>query len=172
MADSTKDFRIASTDKAAPRSVADGFGGTIIAMADLDARPERVFQLLTTPEIERWWGHPEFYRSVNWKADLRVCGSWHVEAHFKDGAVVHGWGEFAEVEPPRKVVMTRRFDNHPMLGDRETTISYRCEPLPNGRTRLTVRDEGFIGRSGAAYGNAEHWERVLGWLDAYISGSG
>ena len=29
-------------------------------------------------------------------------------------------------------------------------------------------DEGFIGRSEAAFGNAEHWERVLGWLDAYL----
>ena len=33
---------------------------------------------------------------------------------------------------------------------------------------MTVRDEGFVGRSEAAYGNAEHWERVLGWLDAYM----
>jgi hypothetical protein len=32
-----------------------------------------------------------------------------------------------------------------------------------------VRDEGFLGRSEAAYGNAEHWERVLGWLDTYFS---
>jgi hypothetical protein len=31
-----------------------------------------------------------------------------------------------------------------------------------------VRDEGFIGRSQSAYGHAEHWELVLGWLDAYI----
>src|SRR6266496_1693895 len=31
-------------------------------------------------------------------------------------------------------------------------------------TRVTVRDEGFIGRSEAAYGNAEHWERGLGWF--------
>jgi hypothetical protein len=31
-----------------------------------------------------------------------------------------------------------------------------------------VRGDGFVGRSEAAYGNAEHWERVLGWLDAYL----
>jgi hypothetical protein len=31
-----------------------------------------------------------------------------------------------------------------------------------------VRDEGFIGRRDAAYGNAEIWEKVLGWLDAYL----
>jgi hypothetical protein len=30
----------------------------------------------------------------------------------------------------------------------------------------------FVGRSEAAYGNAEHWERVLGWLDAYLMADG
>jgi hypothetical protein len=36
---------------------------------------------------------------------------------------------------------------------------------------VTLREEGFIGRSEAAYGNAENWEKVLGWLDAYLSQS-
>jgi hypothetical protein len=65
--------------------------------------------------------------------------------------------------------MTRRFDKHPLLGTRETTITYRFDAIPSG-TRVTVRDEGFIGRAEAAYGNAEHWERVLGWLAAYLGG--
>jgi len=42
------------------------------------------------------------------------------------------------------------------------------EPSPYG-TLVTVGDEGFIGRSEAAYGNAAIWEKVLGWLDAYLS---
>ncbi len=36
-------------------------------------------------------------------------------------------------------------------------------------TRVTIREEGFIGRPDAAYGNAENWEKVLGMLDAYLS---
>ena len=63
--------------------------------------------------------------------------------------------------------MTRRFDTHPFLGERETTITYRLEPRAAG-TLVTVRDEGFIGRTEAAYGNAEIWERVLGWLASYL----
>jgi len=65
--------------------------------------------------------------------------------------------------------MTRKFDGHPFQGTRETTITYRFEPSPHG-TLVTVRDEGFIGRSEAAYGNAEIWENVLGWLDDYLTG--
>jgi len=72
---------------------------------------------------------------------------------------------------PSKIVMTRRFDAHPFLGERETTITYRLEPSAHG-TLLTVRDEGFVGRAQAAYGNAEIWEKVLGWLDGYLSSRG
>jgi hypothetical protein len=35
-----------------------------------------------------------------------------------------------------------------------------------------LRDEGFIGRSTACYGNAEIWEKVLGWLDDYFVSKG
>jgi len=162
------DFRIPSSAKKAPRAVADGRGGILIATADVDAPPERVFRALTTNEVERWWGHPDFYRQTEWRGDLRVCGQWSVTVRFLDGSTVVGSGEFAKIDAPNEIVMTRRFDKHPLLGTRETTLTYRLDPLPTG-TRVTVRDEGFIGRSEAAYGNAEHWERVLGWLDVYLS---
>jgi len=165
----TSDFRLPTASKwSAPRAVADGGGGTIIATAEVAAPPERVFRALTTDEVDRWWGHPDFYRMTEWTADLRVCGQWSVTVRFADGSTNGGSGEFAEIDAPRKLVMTRKFDKHPLMGTRETTITYRLDPIANG-TRVTVRDEGFIGRSEAAYGNAEHWERVLGWLDIYLS---
>ncbi len=166
------DFRLPTASKwSAPRAVADGAGGMIIATAEVAAPPERVFRALTTNEVERWWGHPDFYRQTDWKADLQVCGQWSVKVRFTDGSTNGGSGEFAEIDAPRKLVMTRKFEKHPLQGARETTITYRLEPVPNG-TRLTLREEGYVGRSEAAYGNAEHWERVLGWLAAYLSREG
>ena len=162
------DFRLPTASKwSAPRAVADGGGGTIIATAKVAAPPERVFRALTSDEVERWWGHPDFYRQTGWKADLRVCGQWSVTVVFVDGSTNGGSGEFCEIDAPSKLVMTRKFEKHPLQGTRETTITYRLDPTATG-TRLTVRDEGFVGRSEAAYGNAEHWERVLGWLSAYL----
>jgi uncharacterized protein YndB with AHSA1/START domain len=149
------------------RAVADGGGGTIIATAEVAAPPERVFRALPTNEVERWWGHPDFYRQTEWTADLRVCGQWSVTGVFADGNINHGSGEFAEIDVPRKLVMRRRFEKHPLQGTRETTITDRLDPIATG-TRETVRDEGFVGRSEAAYGNAEPCERVLDWLDAYL----
>ena len=125
------------------------------------------FHALTSKEVEKWWSFKGVYRTAEFTADLRVGGEWKQVVQLEDGNTVVGSGEFAEIDAPRKIVMTRRFDKHPLQGHRETTITYRFEPVATG-TRVTVRDEGFIGRSEAAYGNAEIWEKVLGWLDAYL----
>lgn len=165
----TSDFRIPTASKwSTPRAVVDAAAGVIIATAEVAAPPERVFRALSSNEVESWWGHPEFYHQEGWNADLRVCGEWGVTTRFRDGSTNRGSGEFAEIIVPHKIVMTRRFEKHPLLGTRETTITYRLDPVARG-TRVTVRDEGFIGRAEAAFGNAEHWERVLGWLANYLN---
>jgi uncharacterized protein YndB with AHSA1/START domain len=161
------DFRLPTASKrSAPRAVADGGGGTTIATAEVPAPPERFFPALTMNEVERWWGHPEFYRQEG-RRTCAFAASGVSPFVLPTGAQRRGSGEFAEIDAPRNLVMTRRFEKHPLLGARETTIAYRLEPVAAG-TRVTVRDEGFIGRSEAAYGNAEHWERVLGWLQSYL----
>ena len=77
-------------------------------------------------------------------------------------------GEFIEIESPKKIVQTRKYDwDHPNLGRRVTTVTYRLEPIPNG-TRITVRHEGFQGLRDAADEHASGWERFLGWLDTYF----
>ena len=140
----------------------------ILTFAEVSGTPDQAFRALTTNEVEKWWTIPGVYHLKDWKADLHVQGRWSVTVELVDGKLVHAWGEFCELNFPNKIVMTRRFDAHPFLGDRETTITYRLEPSPHG-TLVTVRDEGFIGRAQAAYGNAEIWEKVLGWLDGYLS---
>jgi len=148
------------------RTVADGGGGIIIATAQVDVPPKRILRAFSTDEVERWWGHADYYRMTHWEADLRVCGQCSVTVRFSDGS-----GEIAECDAPHKLVMTRRFEKHPLLGTRETTSIYRFEPIAMG-TRITVREKGFLGRSEAAYANAERWERVLGCLDRYLKRDG
>lgn len=165
------DYRMPTAAKwQAPKAVADGSGGTIIAVSEVAVPPARVFDLLTTNEVERWWRHPDYYHWADWKADLRVQGQWSVTVCLNDSSTNSGWGEFVEIDAPHKLVMTRVFKQHPLQGKRETTITYHLDPTEHG-TRVTVREEGYLGRSKAAYGNAEHWERVLGWLAAYCSSS-
>ena len=135
---------------------------------DVATPPERVFRALTTDEVERWWGSADTYRMTEWTAELRVGGRWSVLVRARDGQTFPATGEFLEIDAPRKIVQKRRYDwNHPLLGRREATVTYRLDPIATG-TRVRVRHEGFAGLSEAAEEHAEGWERVLSWLDAYL----
>jgi uncharacterized protein YndB with AHSA1/START domain len=162
------DFRSARASKKPAKAAVDGVAGVVLANAEVSGTPDQVFRALTTGEVEQWWTIPGVYHLKDWKADLRAQGCWSVVVELNDGRQLNEWEEFCEIDVPNKIVMTRRFGANPLLGERETTLTYRFEPSPHG-TLVTVREEGFIGRSEAAYGNAENWEKVLGWLDGYLS---
>jgi len=103
-------------------------------------------------------------------ADLRPQGGWSVCVALDDGRRFDEWGEICALEAPNRVVLTRHFAANPLIGERETTLAYRFEPSPHG-TLITLREDGFLGRPNAAHGSAENWEKVLGWLDAYLTGA-
>src|SRR5260221_172583 len=151
--------------KRAARAVTDG--DTILATVDVAMPPERVFRAFNTDEVERWWGSADTYRMTEWTSDLRVGGRWRVAVRFTNGNTLPAGGEFLEIDGPRKIVFTRKYEwEFPVLGQRETTVTYRCDPIATG-TRVTVRHEGFVGLREPADQHVEGWERVLGWLDAY-----
>lgn len=155
--------------KKAPKAAVDSVAGMILGFAEVSGNPDQVLRALLTNEVEKWWTIPGVYHLKDWKADLHVQGRWSVTVALNDGKQIHEWGEFCELDVPKKIVMTRRFEGNPLLGERETTLTYRFQPSPHG-TLVTFREEGFIGRSETAYGNAENWEKVLEWLDDYMGG--
>ncbi|WP_245273675.1 SRPBCC domain-containing protein [Mesorhizobium sp. WSM3224] len=149
-----------------PQAMANG--ETAMAFADLTAPVEQVFAALVTDEVERWWGSPDTYRMTDWTADLRAGGRWNVLVRTADGRSLPAGGIFLEIEAPRRIVQTRRYDwDHPALGRRETTVAYLLEPIAGG-TRFTVCHGGFAGFAEAAAEHADGWARVLGWLQRYF----
>ena len=156
-------------NRPAPRAVADVETGIILASLDVALPPQRVFRAFTAAsEIEHWWGASDVYRMTNWVADFRVGGRYTVVVVRPDGHTYPASGTFLTIEAPHRLVHTRKYEwDHPTLGQRETTIAYRFDPIGTG-TRITVRHEGFAGCDGAAYEHAEGWVRVLAWLDAYL----
>src|SRR6266481_7028765 len=110
------DFRSAAESKKAPKAVADGVAGMLLAFAEVSGTPDQAFRALTTKEVEQWWTIPGVYHLKDWKADLHVQGRWSVTVELNDGKQVHEWGEFCELDVPNKIVMTRRFGGHPHLG--------------------------------------------------------
>lgn len=151
---------------AAARAITDG--ETILATVDIPAPPERIFHALTTAECEEWWGAPETYRVTDWRADLRVGGQWSLVVRLPDGGAFPASGRFLEIESPRRIVQTRRYDwDYPELGQHDTTVTYLLEPLSSG-TRVTVRQDGFAGLRGPAHHLVEGWEEFLGYLANYL----
>ncbi|WP_292117996.1 SRPBCC domain-containing protein [Mesorhizobium sp.] len=149
-----------------PQAMANG--ETAMASAEIPAAPERVLAALVTHEVERWWGSAETYRMTGWSADLRAGGRWNVTVRTADGRCLPAGGRFIEIETPRRIVQTRRYDwDHPTLGCKETTVAYLLEPTATG-TLLTVCHGGFAGFPDAAAEHAEGWARVLGWLQRYF----
>jgi uncharacterized protein YndB with AHSA1/START domain len=150
---------VALKDKA--RAVADVTAGSIIAMVEIAASPDRVFRALMSPEVAKWWGAEGLYRVTQWQADLRVGGTWVSSGKGADGKEFQVKGKILEFDPPRKVVKTWRYDWDG--GGEETTLTYQLEPIKGG-TRLKVRHEGFGTRTKACADHGNGWERVLGWL--------
>ena len=147
------------------RSVADIDGGVILATVIVAATPERVFRAFTTDEIVKWWGADQVYRTTGWTGDLRVGGAWRAEGEGADGAPFSVGGEYLEIEPPHKFAHTWKAD---WDGGQTTVVTYRLDETPAG-TRVTVRHEGFAGRSDSCRAHGLGWERVLAWLAGHVS---
>jgi uncharacterized protein YndB with AHSA1/START domain len=73
------------------------------------ARPSTVFDLLSTAEgLTSWWG-PDDLPVLSAEADVRVGGTFRVRFRRFDGAEHECVGEFLEILPPVRLVMSWRW---------------------------------------------------------------
>ena len=73
------------------------------------ARPAIVFEALTTAEgVAAWWG-PDDLPVILAEIDPRVGGAYRVRFQTLDGLQHEAFGEYLEVSPPDRVVMTWRY---------------------------------------------------------------
>lgn len=150
----------------AARAVADLTQGTIIAVVEIEAPPERVFEALTdSQQVVQWWGSVETYQTTEWTSDFRVGGQWRSAGRSADGSTFSVSGEFLEIDRPKKIVQTWVA---PWDGGNTTTIRYQLDPIANG-TRVTVRHEGFGDRRESCAQHTSGWELVLGWLARFVT---
>lgn len=147
-----------------PTATADLSTGRIVATVEIAAPPARVFRALTTRELLDWWGSPDAYRTTRWEADLRVGGLWRSDGVGADGTRFSVHGEFLALDAPHRVAFTWLAD---WDGGAPTTVTYELEAIARG-TRLTVRHEGFQGRTASCEDHTAGWTRVLGWLREFV----
>jgi uncharacterized protein YndB with AHSA1/START domain len=72
---------------------------------DIPASPDQVFAAFSDPQrLARWWG-PAGFTNTFTVCELRAGGRWELVMHGPDGRDYPNESTFAEVEPPRKVVV-------------------------------------------------------------------
>lgn len=100
-----------------------------------DAPPELLYEAMTRPEhVRQWWGRlGEGYSVPVCEIDLRVGGKWKFVNRHPGGEVTF-YGEYLELDPPRRCVFTEIFADFP---DSPSVVSSDFLE-EDGRTRLIV----------------------------------
>jgi uncharacterized protein YndB with AHSA1/START domain len=130
---------------------------------EFDAPRDLVWKAMTDPALmSRWWG-PRRYKTVVDTMDVRPGGKWRMRNIAADGGEHAFRGEYREIVPPERIVMT--FEYEPLPGH----ISVETMTLTerDGRTLLSVRDQfsskedldGMV-NSGMESGARETYERL------------
>jgi len=100
----------------------------------------QVFEALTNPELLKRWAAPHEHRVEHAEVDLRVGGQFLRIMRFPDGSVHRLRGVYQEIEAPKRLVYTFRWETIPELP--ETLVTVELSPGPSD-TEVVIRHEGF-----------------------------
>ena len=149
---------------------------TMTLTAELDATPERVWQLWADPrQLERWWGPPG-YPATFTKHDL-APGS-HVEYYMTtpEGETPRGYWDIVEAEPPRYLNIRDGFANEDGTNNDEMpgpgVMNVTIAPVGDGRTRMTIESifpDAATMEQLLAMGQEEGMKEAVGQIDAILA---
>ena len=102
------------------------------------ARPSIVFEAMTTSEGLAAWFGPDELPVLSARVDARVGGGYRVRFRRLDGGEHEACGEFLELVPPRRIVMSWRWALGGAAEERGRTSRVEVELRPiAGGTELT-----------------------------------
>ena len=111
-------------------------GTTIVMTRAFAAPPALVFACLTQPDLLRQWHGADGWGLDACEVDLRVGGAWRFEAAGPGGRRMGHGGVYQEVEPPRLLAYTERFDDQWYAG--EALVVAVLEPDAGGTVLTTT----------------------------------
>lgn len=119
------------------------------------AKPDRVFEAWTDATLIPLWFKPGGIPLRHVELELRVGGRWHMTMGTPGNRELTGWGEFCEVDRPRRIVYTWNWAPDPV--GRETIVTVDFLEHDRG-TEIVIRHQGFP----AARARDQHRG---GWVD-------
>ncbi|NLO04189.1 MAG: SRPBCC family protein [candidate division WS1 bacterium] len=121
---------------ARPEFIVSQADNEVIQRLLLDAPRERVWELMTDPElIPQWWGPAALTTTVE-QMDVTEGGKWRYVQRDAEGNEHVFSGVYREVVPPERTAGTFEYENEP--GDVMFEVA-TLEELPDGNTLLTIR---------------------------------
>ena len=144
-------------------------GRTLVIKRLLDAPRELVFAAWVDPaQAARWWG-PKGFITVSAEMDVRVGGVWRRRMRSPAGSEHVSRGVYREIAEPERLVFTFSWEQGGASGHGpETVVTLTFVELGDGRTELTLRQEGFA----TVEGRDDHnrgWSGALDRLADYLA---
>jgi uncharacterized protein YndB with AHSA1/START domain len=132
------------------------------------ARPQIVFDAVTTPEgITQWWG-PDAGPVLAAEVDLRVGGHYRVRfVRMLDSTEYESSGEFLEIVRPELVVMSWRWSDR-MPDPGESRVEFALKSIPEG-TELTFTHSQLQDDEETRLGHEAGWTGAFDKLEAIFA---
>ena len=143
---------------------------TLTLVRRIAARPSIVFEAMTTAEGVAAWFGPDDVPVVHAEMDARVGGAYRVHFRTLDGRDHEACGEFLEVVPPRRIVMSWSwaFGGVPEESGRISRVEIELTPIADG-TELTFT-HARLWSEASEKSHAWGWSRALEKLVRHLEG--
>jgi uncharacterized protein YndB with AHSA1/START domain len=143
---------------------------SLTLVRQIRAQPATVFDLLSTAEgLTAWWG-PDDLPVLSAEADVRVGGRFRVRFRRADGAEHECAGEFLEIEPPIRIVMSWRWASGgvPEEGGRVSRLELHVRPHESGAELTLVHAD--LRNAASEASHRQGWGGALAKLQARLGG--
>ena len=123
-----------------------------------EAPADRVFAAWTSPEVmRRWWQVESNWKTAEAAVDLRVGGAVRVVMHNPDKDEDYGGGGlYTEVDPPRRLSFTWRWD----WDTRSSLVEIDFEETDGGGTKVTFTHSGLFNEE-IVRDHDDGWSKIL-----------
>jgi uncharacterized protein YndB with AHSA1/START domain len=132
---------------------------SLIYVRRIRATPAQVWNAFVDPrELVHWWG-PDAGPTLSAKTDVRVGGTFSITFRTMDGQVFENQGEYLELDPPKRLVMSFWFAATP---ENRGRVTVSIVPTDDG-VELTVKHDDFSDE-GLPITHLEGWAGAIGKL--------
>ena len=133
----------------------------------INAPRHNVWRCWTEKEHLAQWSRPRGFTIPHSEGDLRVGGQWRVTMRTPEGHDLGLGGEYREIVPLKRLVMTHVWDDETGKPGHVTTVTVTFEALGQ-RTKVTLVQTGFASDE-SRDGHAGGWGECLDTLAEHLA---